>query len=121
MDSDTALSASSFSALYQFQGRIDPTTNKAWHGPFPESAVAPLDLRWRDYEMRKGFTRKPKADEPATQGKNYITPSAVKTPTISTASGGCARSMGGFVFSGSEWKLRKWWTRKLRERGKRPR
>src|SRR6201982_1248998 len=24
--------------------------------------------------MRKGFTRKPKADEPATQGKNYITP-----------------------------------------------
>src|ERR1017187_91336 len=67
MDSDTALSASSFSALYQFQGRIDPTTNKAWHCPFPESAVAPLDLRWRDYEMRKGFTRKPKADKPATQ------------------------------------------------------
>ena len=24
--------------------------------------------------MRKGFTRKPKADEPATPGKNYITP-----------------------------------------------
>jgi transcription elongation factor GreB len=24
--------------------------------------------------MRKGFTRKPKADESATQGKNYITP-----------------------------------------------
>src|SRR5689334_13786948 len=24
--------------------------------------------------MRKGFTRKPKADEPATRGKNYITP-----------------------------------------------
>src|ERR1019366_143540 len=80
MDSDTALSASSFSALYQFQGRIDPTTNKAWHGPFPESAVAPLDLRWRDYEMRKGFTRKPKADEPATQGKNYITPSGLQRP-----------------------------------------
>ena len=78
MDSDTALSASSFSALYQFQGRIAPTTNKAWHGPFPESAVAPLDLRWKDYEMRKGFTRKPKADEPATQGKNYITPSGLQ-------------------------------------------
>jgi hypothetical protein len=45
---------------------------------------------------------------------------AVKT-TISTASGGCARSIGGFAFSGSESKLRKWWTRKLRERGKPPR
>src|ERR1019366_9489301 len=28
--------------------------------------------------MRKGFTRKPQADEPATQGKNYITPSGLK-------------------------------------------
>src|SRR5207244_1575369 len=25
--------------------------------------------------MRKGFTRKPQGDEPATRGKNYITPS----------------------------------------------
>ena len=44
---------------------------------------------------------------------------AVKTPTISTASGGCGRSMGGFAFSRSESKPRKWWTRKLRERGRR--
>ena len=28
--------------------------------------------------MRKGFTRKPKADEPATQRKNYITPSGLE-------------------------------------------
>src|SRR5437879_4440093 len=28
--------------------------------------------------MRKGFTRKPQADEPATQGKNYITPSGLQ-------------------------------------------
>ena len=28
--------------------------------------------------MRKGFTRKPKADEPTTQGKNYITPSGLQ-------------------------------------------
>src|ERR1700726_5130602 len=28
--------------------------------------------------MRKGFTRKPKADEPVTQGKNYITPSGLQ-------------------------------------------
>ena len=28
--------------------------------------------------MRKGFTRKPKADEPATPGKNYITPSGLQ-------------------------------------------
>jgi transcription elongation factor GreB len=28
--------------------------------------------------MRKGFTRKPKPDEPATRGKNYITPSGLE-------------------------------------------
>jgi len=28
--------------------------------------------------MRKGFTRKPKADEPAPQGKNYITPGGLR-------------------------------------------
>ena len=42
---------------------------------------------------------------------------AVKTPTISTASGGCGRSMGGFAFSRSESKPRKWWTRKLARAG----
>src|SRR5438309_4509068 len=46
---------------------------------------------------------------------------AVKTPTISTASGDYGRSMGGFAFSRSESKPRKWWTRKLRERGSRRR
>src|SRR5579864_2149305 len=38
----------------------------------------PLDSRWKDYEMRKGFTRKPQRDEPATPGKNYITPSGLE-------------------------------------------
>ena len=28
--------------------------------------------------MRKGFTRKPQADEPATRAKNYITPSGLQ-------------------------------------------
>jgi transcription elongation factor GreB len=28
--------------------------------------------------MRKGFTRKPKPDEPGTPGKNYITPSGLE-------------------------------------------
>ena len=28
--------------------------------------------------MRKGFTRKPQGDEPATQCKNYITPSGLQ-------------------------------------------
>src|SRR3954452_6631137 len=28
--------------------------------------------------MRKGFTRKPQADEPATKGKNYITPGGLQ-------------------------------------------
>ncbi len=31
-----------------------------------------------NHEMRKGFTRKPQADEPATRGKNYITPSGLQ-------------------------------------------
>src|SRR6266481_6948619 len=57
MDSDTARSASSFRVLCQFQVE---------------------SIRWKDNEMRKGFTRKPKADEPATQGKNYITPSGLQ-------------------------------------------
>jgi transcription elongation factor GreB len=43
----------------------------------PLSLVHPLDSRWKDYEMRKGFTRKPKPDEPATHIKNYITPSGL--------------------------------------------
>ena len=37
-----------------------------------------LDARWEDYEMRKGLTRKPQGDEPATQGKNYITRSGLQ-------------------------------------------
>ena len=32
----------------------------------------------KDYEMRKGFTRKPQPDEPATPVKNYITPSGLQ-------------------------------------------
>ncbi len=28
--------------------------------------------------MRKGFTRKPQPDDPATRGKNYITPSGLQ-------------------------------------------
>src|SRR5579859_2496291 len=38
----------------------------------------PLDTLWQNYEMRKGFTRKPKPDEPATHVKNYITPSGLQ-------------------------------------------
>ncbi len=30
------------------------------------------------YDMRKGFTRKPQGDEPATQVKNYITPDGLQ-------------------------------------------
>src|SRR2546429_6557860 len=44
----------------------------------PRSLGRPLDSRWKDYEMRKGFTRKPQADEPATRGKNYITPNGLQ-------------------------------------------
>src|ERR1700727_219033 len=37
-----------------------------------------LDSPWKDYEMRKGFTREPQRDEPATPVKNYITPSGLQ-------------------------------------------
>ena len=37
-----------------------------------------MDSRWKGYEMRKGFTRKPQEDEPATRTKNYITPSGLQ-------------------------------------------
>jgi transcription elongation factor GreB len=32
----------------------------------------------KDYEMRKGFTRRPQPDEPATLVKNYITPGGLQ-------------------------------------------
>src|SRR3954469_15825246 len=38
----------------------------------------PLNSRWKDDEMRKGFTRKPQADAPGTPGKNYITPGGLQ-------------------------------------------
>ena len=37
-----------------------------------------LDSPWKDYEMRKGFTRKPPGDERAIGGKNYITRSGLQ-------------------------------------------
>jgi transcription elongation factor GreB len=37
-----------------------------------------LDSPWKDHEMRKGFTRKPQPDAPATPVKNYITPSGLE-------------------------------------------
>lgn len=74
-----AWSASSLGASRQFQSRIKATTyEQAWHYPFPESLWHLLDSRLKEYDMRKGFTRKPQADEPATQGKNYITPSGLQ-------------------------------------------
>jgi transcription elongation factor GreB len=35
-------------------------------------------LDWKDCDMRKGFTREPKRDEPATPVKNYITRSGLE-------------------------------------------
>jgi transcription elongation factor GreB len=37
-----------------------------------------VDSPWKGYEMRKGFTRKPRADESATPVKNYITPAGLQ-------------------------------------------
>ena len=47
-------------------------------GVHPRSMAHLLDSPWKDYEMRKGFTRKPQADEPATPVKNYITRSGLQ-------------------------------------------
>src|ERR1700728_313325 len=47
-------------------------------GVHPRSLVHPLDSPWKDYEMRKGFTRRPQRDEPATPIKNYITRSGLQ-------------------------------------------
>jgi transcription elongation factor GreB len=47
-------------------------------GVHSRSLVHPLDSRLEDYDMRKGFTRKPQADESASRVKNYITPSGLQ-------------------------------------------
>jgi transcription elongation factor GreB len=39
---------------------------------------SPFAWRRKDYGMRKGFTRKPQREEPATPGKNYITPGGLQ-------------------------------------------
>ena len=70
---------SSFGALRQFQSRIEATTYERHVTIHFLSALwRPLDSRLKDYDMRKGFTRKPQEDEPATRGKNYITPSGLQ-------------------------------------------
>src|ERR1022692_3147461 len=67
-----------------FQSRIEAATyEQASHHPFPESLVAralshPPDSHLKDFHMRKGFTRKPQGDDPATRDKNYITPSGLQ-------------------------------------------
>jgi transcription elongation factor GreB len=38
----------------------------------------PLDLRLKENDMRREFTRKPQGDEPATRDKNYITPGGLQ-------------------------------------------
>ena len=53
-------------------------TNGVFRRHSSPSLGHPLDSPWKDYEMRKGFTRKPQADEPATRTKNYITPSGLQ-------------------------------------------
>jgi hypothetical protein len=40
--------------------------------------ISGQESRWKDYEMRKGVTRKLQPDAPATPVKNYITPSGLE-------------------------------------------
>jgi transcription elongation factor GreB len=37
-----------------------------------------VDSQWKKFHMRKGFTRKPQPDDPATRAKNYITPAGLQ-------------------------------------------
>jgi transcription elongation factor GreB len=48
-------------------------TYSVFHRVHPRLWGHTLDSRWKGREMRRGFTREPQADEPATRGKNYIT------------------------------------------------
>ena len=68
-----------FWGVAPFQGRIEAITyEQAWHYHFLRAMWRPLGSRLKGYDMRKGFTRKPQGDEPAMQGKNYITPSGLQ-------------------------------------------
>src|SRR5579863_1281123 len=42
------------------------------------NGTAPSDSCLKDYDMRKGFTRKPQVEEHGTRVKNYITPSGLQ-------------------------------------------
>src|ERR1700690_3295685 len=53
-------------------------TYNVFIGVHSRSPLHPPDSPRKDYEMRKGFTREPKRDEPATPVKNYITPSGLE-------------------------------------------
>src|SRR5580658_8140858 len=55
-----------------------PPRRKGGLSAFIRVIGAPAGSPWKDYKMRKGFTRKPKPDEPATPVKNYITPSGLE-------------------------------------------
>ena len=63
---------------YQYQTVIIPPKSH----PLPIFARHNFQLYFdsprKDYEMRKGFTRQPQRDEPATHVKNYITPSGLQ-------------------------------------------
>jgi hypothetical protein len=43
-----------------------------------EGRICFEDSHRKDHEMRKGFTRRPQPDAPATHVKNYITPSGLQ-------------------------------------------
>jgi transcription elongation factor GreB len=63
------LRARNFEASPRFSDSSSFATGCQGHAP---------DSLLKDYDMRKGFTRKPQADAPATQGKNYITPGGLQ-------------------------------------------
>jgi len=65
-------------ALRQISEHRGDNDKQALHYPFPESLVAPTGFALKDYDMRKGFTRKPRSDEPATRVRNYITPGGLQ-------------------------------------------
>jgi hypothetical protein len=66
-------------------------------GVHPPSFLHPLDSPWKDYEMRKGFTRRPQPDAPAAHVKNYITPNGLQR----------LKDEHGFCSPGNAWPWRR--------------
>ena len=68
------------SRRFAFRGPASPNRTRNWRAVefHWQQAQFPAGIALERNEMRKGFTRKPPADDPAPQVKNYITPGGLQ-------------------------------------------